>query len=127
MQRPSASTIAWYEQAVPGDARAVRGQMFGHPCAFVNGHMFFGTFADSVVARVGPVAVEAAAAAGTGVVFEPMEGRAWREYLQVQTGAVSDERIAALASDALDFAAALPPKPPKGEGKAPKSSKRAGR
>lgn len=113
MEKPDAATIAWYERAVPPDARAVRSQMFGFPCAFVNGNMFFGTFADSVVARLGPEGVSRSVAAGEGGLFEPMPGRAWREYLQVKTGALSDERLAALADEALQFAAGLPPKAPK--------------
>lgn len=45
MERPNDKTVAYYDRNVPKDARAVKGQMFGHPCAFVNGNMFFGTFA----------------------------------------------------------------------------------
>lgn len=40
MEKPNATTIAYYDRNVPPDGRAVKGQMFGHPCAFVNGHMF---------------------------------------------------------------------------------------
>src|SRR6185503_11550009 len=32
MERPNAKTVAAYEAAFPRDARAVKGQMFGHPC-----------------------------------------------------------------------------------------------
>jgi hypothetical protein len=49
---------------MPDDRRARRGQMFGHPCAFVNGHMFHGTFAQAVVARVGAERAEALAGRG---------------------------------------------------------------
>lgn len=118
MEKPDATTIAWYEEAVPSDGRAKRSQMFGFPCAFVNGNMFFGTFARSVVARVGEGRVPALVAEGKGSVFEPMEGRAWREYLQVPTGSLSDREISQLAEEALKFTAGLPPKPPK----APKSA-----
>ena len=69
MEKPDATTIAWYEEAVPSDGRAVRSQMFGFPCAFVSGHMFFGTFARAVVARVGEVRAAALVAAGKGSVF----------------------------------------------------------
>lgn len=113
MQKPDPTTIAWYEAALPDDPRVLRSQMFGFPCAFVNGNMFFGTFSASVVARVGPAELARAVATGEGTLFEPMEGRAWREYVQIPTGSLPDERLAALAAAALAFTAALPAKPAK--------------
>ncbi len=120
MEKPDAATIAWYNAAIPDDPRAIRSQMFGFPCSFVHGNMFFGTFAASVVARVGSASVAARVAAGQGTIFEPMPGRAWKEYVQIATGAVDDAAIAAIAAEALAFTAALPPKPEKaakGKGK----------
>ncbi len=109
MEKPNANTIAYYDRNVPPDMRAVKGQMFGHPCAFVNGHMFFGTFAQSVVVRVG---VERAAAMATGKlrIFEPMAGRAWKEYLQVDTEALTDAELRLLTGEALEATAQMPPK-----------------
>ena len=121
MEKPDATTIAWYEEAVPSDGRAVRSQMFGFPCAFVGGHMFFGTFARAIVARVGEVRAAALVAAGKGSIFEPLAGRAWKEYLAVPTGSLSDRELAQIAEEALTFTAALPPKPPKAP-KAPKAN-----
>ncbi len=110
MEKPSAVTAAWYADAVPADPRAVKGQMFGHPCAFVNGNMFFGTFAQSVVARVGEARAAVLAAEGTMTIFEPMSGRQWKEYVQVALGTIPDAALAALATEALVNTAALPPK-----------------
>lgn len=110
MEKPAPVTVAWYTDAVPADPRAVKGQMFGHPCAFVNGNMFFGTFAQSVVVRVGE-ARAASLAEGRGLaIFEPMPGRAWKEYVQVPTGSLPDADLVALAREALDHTAGLPPK-----------------
>ena len=113
MEKPDAATIAWYEEAVPADPRAVKGKMFGFPCAFVNGHMFFGTFSGAVVARVGEARLQALIAEGKGRAFEPMDGRPWREYLSVPTGSLSDRQVAAIAEEAFQLTAKLPPKPPK--------------
>lgn len=124
MEKPDAATIAWYEVALPASPNVVRSKMFGFPCAFVGGHMFFGTFAGSVVARLGEAGLAAHVAAGTGRPFEPMEGRPWREYLQIPTGSLPEARIAAIAQEALDHTAALPPKPPKAA-KAPKKAAKA--
>lgn len=110
MEKPSAVTAAWYSDAVPADPRAVKGQMFGHPCAFVNGNMFFGTFAQSVVARVGEARATTLAAQGEFRIFEPMPGRAWKEYVQVALGTIPDAELAALAKEAMVTTAALAPK-----------------
>lgn len=111
MERPSADTTAYFEAALPDDPRARRGVMFGHPCAFVNGNMFFGTFEQSVVARVGP---ERAAELSNGALFvrhfEPMPGRPWKDYVQVMAAALPAAAIAELAAEALEWTAALPPK-----------------
>ena len=104
MEKPTADTIAYYDQGVPADARAVKGQMFGHPCAFVNGHMFFGTFAQTVMVRVGlerteeltlakPVAGKRPAIESVMRVFEPMPGRPWREYVQLDAGEIGRAHV----------------------------------
>ncbi len=117
MEKPNAVTVAWYTDAVPTDPRAVKGQMFGHPCAFVNGNMFFGTFAQSLVIRVGEARAAALAAQPPYTIFEPMEGRLWKEYLRVELGAIPDNTLAALAREALDHTAGLPGKVKKPPGK----------
>lgn len=109
MEKPNAATVAWYDRTVPTDPRAVKGQMFGHPCAFVNGNMFFGTFAQTLMARVG---VRRAAELTTqGLeIFEPMSGRQWKDYVSIRTGQRSDAEILALALEALENTAQMPPK-----------------
>jgi hypothetical protein len=109
--KPDPSAVAAFEAAFPTDARARRGQMFGHPCGFVNGNMFFGTFGATLIARVGEAAVSTAASPMT--VFVPREGRAWKEYVVVDAGAVSEPILVELARKALEHTAALPPKPAK--------------
>ena len=109
MEKPNATTVAYYDDAVPPDPRAKKGAMFGHPCAFVNGNMFFGTFHQTVVVRVG---TERAAELAKGKlrIFEPMPGRAWKEYLQLDAGSLPKAKLAALAGEALDWTDKLPPK-----------------
>ena len=116
MEKPNAATVAWYEQSVPADPRAVKGQMFGHPCAFVNGNMFFGTFAQTLIVRLGE-ARAAEVASGQLGLFEPMPGKPWKEYVQVPEGALADAELAILAREALDHTAALPPKAKKAAAK----------
>ena len=109
MEKPNATTVAYYEALLPQDPRVVPGQMFGHPCAFINGNMFFGTFAQTLIARVGEVRA-ATLDSEDFAVFEPMKGRAWKAYVQFDPLAVDEEAAAAVANDALHDAAKLPPK-----------------
>ena len=109
MERPTAATAAYFAAAVPEDPRARRGQMMGHPCAYVNDHMFYGTFAQTVIVRVGEARARALAK-GKVRVFEPRPGRVWKEYVQVDAGALPRAKLAALALEALDFTEGLPPK-----------------
>lgn len=113
MERPDAETTALFEAALPDDPRAVRGQMFGHPGAFVNGNLFFGTFAQTLIARVGEAEAAALVAKGDRW-FAPRDGRAWKAYVQV---ARDDPRAAHLARVALEATAALPAKAGKGKAK----------
>jgi hypothetical protein len=63
-KKPNADTVARYEALLPADPRLQPGKMFGHVCAFVGGHMFFGTFAQTLIARVGVRARDGSAGAG---------------------------------------------------------------
>lgn len=119
---PSLATVA-YEAALPDDPRVERKQMFGKPCAFVNRQMFFGTFEDSVVARVGPARVEELAGTPGIQVFAPMPERAWVDYVQVDI-AVAGDRLKGLAAEALAWTLRLPPKVKQPK---PKKDKKAGK
>ena len=44
--------IAAFDAALAGESQAERRQMFGYPCAFVNGHMAVGLHEYRVIARV---------------------------------------------------------------------------
>lgn len=124
MERPDAVTIAAYDAALPDDARVVRGQMFGHPCAFVNGNMFFGTFAQTLIARVGVARTAELVAAGKAA-FEPMPGRPWKDYVQLVPAAEGADALRQWAAAALEVTAAMPPKAKKPAKKAaPRKPKR---
>jgi hypothetical protein len=105
----SAAVVAAYEAALPDDPNIRRKQMFGTPCAFVDRQMFFGTFEDTLVARVGPErATELADPPGLRV-FTPSEGKVWDDYVQLDI-TVDRQLVAELALEALAWTAALPKK-----------------
>ena len=109
-----ADVVAAYEAALPDDPRVKRKKMFGSPCAFVNRQMFFGTFGNSLVARIGPRRASRMAAEPGMSVFSPREGQVWDDYIQIAFPA-DPELLAELAIESRDWAAALPKRhlPPK--------------
>lgn len=111
---PSPPVLSAYEAALPDDERVRRKQMFGSPCAFINRQMFFGTFEETLVARVGPRRASALAGQPGMRVFTPSEGKVWDDYVQLEP-TVAPEQLATLAKEALVWAEALPKhvKPPK--------------
>lgn len=113
MEEPNAETVAHYEALLPVDPRVAPGNIFGHVCAFTGGHMFFGTFAQTLIARVGPDRVPELLDAVGLAHFEPMPGRPWREYVQFDPRTMDADEARTLVHDALEFTASLPPKPVK--------------
>lgn len=122
------ATVTAFETALPDDPRVELKQMFGSPCAFVNRQMFLGMFEDTLVVRVGARRVAALEAQPGMRVFTPSEGKVWTDTLQVDP-AVDAPVLAALAAQALEYAAALPrkTKPPKEVRRAKKRAKKAKR
>ena len=107
MQSPA--VIAAYESALPADPRVKLKKAFGTPAAFVKRQMFFGTFEETLVARVGPERVQALIGQAGIQSFTPSPGQVWDDYVQLDL-TLDPELLAALAMEALAWAAALPKK-----------------
>jgi TfoX/Sxy family transcriptional regulator of competence genes len=117
----AADTAAAFDAALPDDPRVSRKRMFGTPCAFVNRQMFFGTFENTLVARVGERRAKLLSDQPGVRIFSPSEGKVWTDTLQVEL-TLGAPLLAALAKEALAWAAALPRK-----AKAPTEVRRAKR
>jgi TfoX/Sxy family transcriptional regulator of competence genes len=112
--KPPAELMERFAEAVhplPGvEAR----KMFGCPCAFLNGNMFAGVFADRVFFRLAPQEREAFLALPGAAVFAPMGQRPMREYVQTSEAmAAAPAEWTSWLDKALAYAATLPPKPEK--------------
>ena len=111
MEKPSAAAKAAFELALPADPRAQAGQMFGMPCAFVNGNLFLGVFADGLTLRLPPDRLAALQQQEGVGAFEPMEGRPWKNYIFVSASRWGESaELAGWAREALAHTATLPPK-----------------
>ena len=73
---------------VPG---AKPGQMFGYPAYKVNGKLAVGLFDTGIVAKVGPARVKELVGKAGISAFEPMPGRAWKDWVLL-TGSFDQHR-----------------------------------
>jgi TfoX/Sxy family transcriptional regulator of competence genes len=101
---------ATFDAAAPKDPKVVRRPMFGYPALYLNGNMFAGTFQDKVVARLSDAERAKAMKAGAKQ-FEPMPGRAMKEYIVVPAADVAKPAALRKWIDlARGYAATLPAK-----------------
>ena len=101
-------------EAAVGLPDVERRSMFGCPCLFVNGNMLAGAHFAGVFVRLGDADRAECLALDGASHFEPMPGRAMREYVVPPAAVVND--AAALGqwlARAHAYASQLPPKEPK--------------
>ncbi len=102
--------IAAFDAALPDDPHVERRKMFGYPAAFAHGHLFTGLHQENLMVRLGE-AQRAALVKNGGRPFEPMPGRAMREYVVVPDTIVEDKRALAMwLKRGLAYVGTLPPK-----------------
>jgi TfoX/Sxy family transcriptional regulator of competence genes len=83
MPKSDPEATAWFETLLPHDTRVVIRPMCGHRAAFINGHMFAGTFGPDVFVRLDERSrAELLTVEGTKP-FEPMKGQPMMEYVQI--------------------------------------------
>ncbi len=83
MQIPKASPSAarLFEELTPVEQSVTARRMFGQPCAFVNRNMFFGVFGQNLFLRLSEADRAVAKSIPGFNAFEPVSGRAMKEYL----------------------------------------------
>lgn len=102
-----------FDHCLPAAPGVERKAMFGYPCAFVNGHLFCGLHQDNIIVRL-PAARRDALVAKGASVFEPMPGKAMKEYVVAPAEIAEDrESLRALLGEALEHALSLGAKPKK--------------
>jgi TfoX/Sxy family transcriptional regulator of competence genes len=105
--------IAAFDAAVMKDRRVERRQMFGYPCAFLNGNMLTGLFQDQMMVRLSE-ADRAKAVTELGAQAFAPGGRPMREYVVLPAEIVADRRkLGAWLKRAVAHVEMLPEKRPK--------------
>jgi TfoX/Sxy family transcriptional regulator of competence genes len=110
--------IKLFEDLTPTATGVTSKKMFGQPAAFANGNLFMGVFGGTMFVRLSePDRKEARTKAGF-VPFEPMPGRAMREYWVLPPSVVeSAPRARGWVARSLTYVLTLAPKNPKGKPK----------
>lgn len=98
--------------AVPADRRVTTVKMFGGICGMVNGNMFGGLFARSVIVRLSPEDQKRAMKLDGTQPFDPMgNGRVMTDTLLLPEDVMDDRQaLRGWLQRALDFTATLPKK-----------------
>jgi hypothetical protein len=107
-KKPSTQTLATFAKLaadLPGEPK----QMFGMPCRFLHGHMFFGVFQDTLVVRLAPEDLAAFLASGTARPFVAM-GRQMREWAQHDVTPQTGKTLVPWLAHAVRFVGGLPAK-----------------
>jgi hypothetical protein len=107
-----------FDQAIEKFEGVERRKMFGYPCAFVNGNMFFGCFGGKLMMRLSEDDRKTSLDTGLFKPFEPMPGRIMREYVEVPGSFTEDEDFEDWLSRSHGYASSLPPKVKTKKGKA---------
>jgi TfoX/Sxy family transcriptional regulator of competence genes len=110
-RKPPAELVDLFLSLVPDNPEVDVRAMFGAPCFFCHGHLFAGVHQESLIVRLGDDERAALLALPGARRFEPMPGRAMREYTCVPEAMLSDrEALEAWLARALAYALTLPAK-----------------
>jgi TfoX/Sxy family transcriptional regulator of competence genes len=101
--------------ALPDDPRSSSMMMFGGIAGMVNGHMYAGLWADTVMVRVDEADQRRVLAMPGANVFDPMgKGKPMKDMVLLPAGVLRKKaELKRWLARALEFTAALPPKPKK--------------
>ena len=97
--------------ALPDDAAVDLRPMFGYPCYWTGGNMFFATFEDDLILRLSDEDRNTFLGRYEARRFEPMPGRPMREYVVVPAAVTADRPVLhEWVAKGYHYAASLPPK-----------------
>ena len=110
-QKAPLELVAFFQEALKFLPGAEPRKMFGYPCAFVNGQMFTGLFADMLFLRLSEVDRAAFRALDGARPFEPTPGSPMREYSVVPAAMLDNlPELDSWLAKSFNYAKSLPPK-----------------
>jgi TfoX/Sxy family transcriptional regulator of competence genes len=110
-QKAPEELVGLFDRVLPAGERIERRKMFGYPAAFANGQLFASLFQDDFIVRLPPEERLKLQNEHGARPFEPMPGRAMREYVVVPRALLADRpALDRLLACAVAFVTAMPPK-----------------
>lgn len=110
-RKSPAELVDLFASVLPDEPAIEKRQMFGYPCAFVNGNMFTGLHQEALIVRLGEEDRKRLIEEVGASQFEPLPGRPMREYVALpETVLIDRKQLTEIIRSARDFAASLPPK-----------------
>jgi TfoX/Sxy family transcriptional regulator of competence genes len=111
-KKPPADLTALFDSVAPTEVAGVeRRMMFGYPACFVNGNMFMSLFQDRMALRLSEQDRAELLTIDGATVFEPMEGRPMKEYVDLPAGVIGDRAtLEAWVDRSVSYGSTLPPK-----------------
>jgi len=93
---------------------------FGYPCAYINGHMVTGLFADKMFVRLSPDDESELLAIAGATSFSPMQNRPMKNYVVLPESVLgSKKQLSMWISRSIDHVSSLPAKEKKPTKKKP--------
>jgi TfoX/Sxy family transcriptional regulator of competence genes len=103
--------VALFNAAITAFPEATTRMMFGYPCAFVNGQLTTGLFAESMFVRLSPEDEAKLLRTAGAQPFEPIPGRRVRGYVASPDKLLGSERnLKKWIGSAIEFSQSLPMK-----------------
>ena len=111
LPKPAPRAVRLFEEFAPERTGVAARKMFGQPCAFVNGNMFFGVLGEDVFVRLSECDRARASKIHGFDAFEPVPGRPMREYFVLPKSILEDRtKLRQWVARSLSYASSLPPK-----------------
>lgn len=106
--------VTLFHESLPDDPRVERRKMFGYPAAFTGGNLFASLHQEDLILRL-PADERAEAVRKIGArPFEPMPGRAMREYVALADARrLEPTRLCSWLARSFAYVQTLPAKAPR--------------
>ena len=109
-RKPPEKLVQFFEER-SAKIECERRKMFGYPCYWTGGNMFFATHQDYLILRLSDEDRTVFLSLPEARVFEPMPGRPMREYVVVPPGLAADPlALQEWVAKGYGYTASLPPK-----------------
>ena len=110
-EKSPAALIEMFNETMAGFPQVTLRRTFGYPCAYINGHMAVGLFADTFFLRLSPMDEAEFLKLEDATSFAPMVNRPMKGYVIVPYKILGDiQQLGNWIARSLEFVSILPPK-----------------